>query len=158
MICVLVCPWCNALMVHRYTCACRPVRVRVRVSHRAFRPVRVRVSHLTPHSFFLYYLLCLCVYRYENLRVGKNGTFNYGFWGQECGPEYDTTEEKIHKYMQDAISVNTGNAERIEIWALCCCCYTTEKIPVDASTGNRRRTSCYWKSIDDILETFISFE
>ena len=39
--------------------------------------------------------------------MGKKGTFNDGFWGQECGPEVDPT--RVHKYMEDAISVNTGN-------------------------------------------------
>jgi hypothetical protein len=44
---------------------------------------------------------------YEDLKIGKNGSFNSGFWGSECGPETDTTSSKIHKYMEDAISVNT---------------------------------------------------
>lgn len=37
--------------------------------------------------------------------MGEEGSFNSGFWGQECGPE---KAERVHKYMEDAISVNTG--------------------------------------------------
>lgn len=37
----------------------------------------------------------------------KRSELNYGFWGQECGPVVDTTVNRIHKYQQDAISVNT---------------------------------------------------
>jgi hypothetical protein len=44
---------------------------------------------------------------YNDLRIGDGGEYNYGFWGQECGPEKDYTPERIHKYMQDAISINT---------------------------------------------------
>ena len=47
------------------------------------------------------------IYRYENLKVGPTGEFNYGFWGQECGPEKDPSPKRIHKYMEDAVSVNT---------------------------------------------------
>ena len=46
--------------------------------------------------------------RYDGLSVGENGKFNSGFWGQECGPEKDETVEKVHKYMEDAISVNSS--------------------------------------------------
>jgi len=45
---------------------------------------------------------------YDGIRMSDAGEFNYGFWGQECGPEIDETKEKIHKYMEDAISVNTN--------------------------------------------------
>jgi hypothetical protein len=47
--------------------------------------------------------------RYNDLKVGR-GEFNYGFWGQECGPVKDPTPGRLHKYMEDAISVNTGIA------------------------------------------------
>ena len=48
---------------------------------------------------------------YENLKVpNPNSSYNYGFWGQECGPEYDSSWEQIHKYMEDAISINTNLA------------------------------------------------
>jgi hypothetical protein len=40
--------------------------------------------------------------------MSEQGEFNFGFWGQECGPEKDTTAEREHKYMEDAISVNTS--------------------------------------------------
>lgn len=43
---------------------------------------------------------------YDGVRIGERGSFNDGFWGQECGPEVDPTTH--HKYMEDAISVNTG--------------------------------------------------
>jgi hypothetical protein len=46
--------------------------------------------------------------RYEGLKVGSKGKLNSGFWGQECGPEIDETPGRLHKYMEDAISVNTG--------------------------------------------------
>jgi hypothetical protein len=42
------------------------------------------------------------------MTIGKNGDYNYGFWGQDCGPEKDFTPQKIHKYFEDAISVNTS--------------------------------------------------
>eukprot|EP00598_Pedospumella_elongata_P002282 CAMPEP_0184971486 /NCGR_PEP_ID=MMETSP1098-20130426/3712_1 /TAXON_ID=89044 /ORGANISM="Spumella elongata, Strain CCAP 955/1" /LENGTH=503 /DNA_ID=CAMNT_0027493617 /DNA_START=31 /DNA_END=1542 /DNA_ORIENTATION=- len=44
---------------------------------------------------------------YDDIEVGKHGKFNSGFWGQECGPEHDPSLERRHKYMEDAISVNT---------------------------------------------------
>lgn len=50
----------------------------------------------------------LALIRYKGLQVGEDGEFNWGFWGQECGPETDNTPERVHKYMEDAISVNTG--------------------------------------------------
>jgi hypothetical protein len=34
-------------------------------------------------------------------------SLNDGFWGQECGPEYDSTTNQIYKYQEDALSVNT---------------------------------------------------
>eukprot|EP01036_Dinobryon_divergens_P023593 gene23593-31955_t len=43
---------------------------------------------------------------YENIHLGEGAEFNYGFWGQECGPEKDPSKYQIHKYMQDAVSVN----------------------------------------------------
>lgn len=52
------------------------------------------------------HLNCVCL-RYDGLRVGEGGDLNYWFWGQECGQEFDYTAEKIHKYMEDAISINT---------------------------------------------------
>lgn len=39
--------------------------------------------------------------------MSDHSEYNYGFWGQECGPEKDDTDEQIYKYMEDAISVNT---------------------------------------------------
>jgi hypothetical protein len=45
---------------------------------------------------------------YEDLKVGEHGAFNSGFWGQMCGPEKDTSVGQIHKYMEDALSVNTA--------------------------------------------------
>lgn len=44
---------------------------------------------------------------YNGLYLSKNSDYNYGFWGQECGPEIDNTPNRIHKYMEDAISANT---------------------------------------------------
>ena len=53
--------------------------------------------------------MTFCVtFRYDDVTIGKNGKFNSGFWGQECGPEHDYTPQRWHKYMEDAISVNTG--------------------------------------------------
>ena len=43
---------------------------------------------------------------YDGLRCG-DGEFNWGFWGQMCGPEKDDTQEHIYKYQQDALSMNT---------------------------------------------------
>jgi hypothetical protein len=45
--------------------------------------------------------------------MSDSGRFNYGFWGQECGPEKDFTTERRYKYMEDAISVNTGQFVKI---------------------------------------------
>ncbi len=44
---------------------------------------------------------------YEGIEHTPRGAFNDGFWGQECGPEVDQTPDSIHKYMEDAISVNS---------------------------------------------------
>eukprot|EP01038_Epipyxis_sp_PR26KG_P013556 gene13556-18192_t len=44
---------------------------------------------------------------YNDIKMGEQSDYNYGFWGQECGPEKDYTVGKIQKYMQDAISVNS---------------------------------------------------
>jgi len=44
---------------------------------------------------------------YSDLTIGNTSDYNYWFWGQECGPEIDKTTQKIHKYMEDAVSVNT---------------------------------------------------
>jgi len=43
---------------------------------------------------------------YDDVKLGNGVEFNYGFWGQECGPERDPSVNKIHKYMEDAISAN----------------------------------------------------
>lgn len=48
------------------------------------------------------------VFRYNDIKSG-GGEFNYEFWGQECGPVHDEAFGNVHKYMEDAISVNTGN-------------------------------------------------
>lgn len=45
---------------------------------------------------------------YSNLRYDSSrSALNDGFWGQECGPEYDDTPTKLYKYQEDALSVNT---------------------------------------------------
>ena len=44
---------------------------------------------------------------YGGLRFGTGGEYNEGFWGQECGPVVDDSPERVHKYMEDAISANT---------------------------------------------------
>jgi len=49
---------------------------------------------------------------YRDLVIGEGGVkgeaeFNWGFWGQMCGPEYDASKEQLRKYQEDAISVNT---------------------------------------------------
>lgn len=44
---------------------------------------------------------------YEGIEHTPRGEFNDGFWGQECGPELDRTPGSIHKYMEDAISLNS---------------------------------------------------
>ena len=45
----------------------------------------------------------------------ERSEFNYGFWGQECGPVIDKSIGRVHKYMEDAISVNTQlNATHFE--------------------------------------------
>eukprot|EP00600_Ochromonadales_sp_CCMP1393_P003710 CAMPEP_0174993998 /NCGR_PEP_ID=MMETSP0004_2-20121128/23383_1 /TAXON_ID=420556 /ORGANISM="Ochromonas sp., Strain CCMP1393" /LENGTH=562 /DNA_ID=CAMNT_0016248169 /DNA_START=58 /DNA_END=1746 /DNA_ORIENTATION=- len=43
---------------------------------------------------------------YKDITMNESAAFNYGFWGQECGPEVDPSVGKIRKYMEDAISVN----------------------------------------------------
>lgn len=45
---------------------------------------------------------------YDDLYLSENSDYNFGFWGQECGPEKDFTPNRIHKYMEDAISANTS--------------------------------------------------
>ena len=42
-----------------------------------------------------------------DVRIGAHGEYNEGFWGQECGPVVDDSPERVHKYMEDAISANT---------------------------------------------------
>lgn len=44
---------------------------------------------------------------YDGLRIGDNDNseYNWGFWGQECGP--DKIKDPRYKYMQDALSLNT---------------------------------------------------
>lgn len=59
-------------------------------------PLRPRNGHLLNASHLWY----------KNVTMGAGAEFNWGFWGQECGPEKDTSTRKIHKYMQDAISAN----------------------------------------------------
>ena len=44
---------------------------------------------------------------YTDVTMSPGGEFNDGFWGAEAGGEYDPTKQQIHKYMEDAISVNT---------------------------------------------------
>lgn len=43
--------------------------------------------------------------------MSKRGRYNTGYWGQECGPEKDPTPERRFKYMEDALSVNTGHIQ-----------------------------------------------
>lgn len=68
------------------------------------------------------------MHRYKGLKVGKNSKLNSGFWGQECGPELDETPELKYKYMEDAISVNTGKlsciAHRVCILRHTVCCHS----------------------------------
>jgi hypothetical protein len=49
-----------------------------------------------------------CVARYDGIRMSPQSKYNSGYWGQECGPEHDPTPERRYKYMEDALSVNTG--------------------------------------------------
>jgi hypothetical protein len=44
---------------------------------------------------------------YQDLSLSHKSDYNYGFWGQMCGPVIDETPNQIYKYMQDAISANT---------------------------------------------------
>lgn len=44
---------------------------------------------------------------YEGIKMSSKSSFNDGFWGQECGPVIDNSVGRVHKYMEDAISVNT---------------------------------------------------
>jgi hypothetical protein len=44
---------------------------------------------------------------YDGLYLSRKSDYNYGFWGQMCGPVVDNTPNQIRKYMQDAISANT---------------------------------------------------
>ena len=44
---------------------------------------------------------------YKDLQMSDSSEFNYGFWGQMCGPEVDNSVHHKYKYRQDAISVNT---------------------------------------------------
>ena len=70
-------------------------------------------EHLVRHDSILLYfvngkLLHVHCCRYKGLQMNSNGRYNSGFWGQECGPEKDASPERVHKYMEDAISINTG--------------------------------------------------
>ena len=45
---------------------------------------------------------------YDRLQYSPDRSeLNYGFWGQLCGPEYDSTPTQKFKYQEDAISANT---------------------------------------------------
>ena len=44
---------------------------------------------------------------YSDVTMNPGGEFNYGFWGAEAGQQFDPTTKQIHKYMEDAVSVNT---------------------------------------------------
>ena len=44
---------------------------------------------------------------YSDVTMNTGGEFNYGFWGAEAGQQFDPTTKQIHKYMEDAVSVNT---------------------------------------------------
>lgn len=50
---------------------------------------------------------------YSNLSLGNTSSLNEWFWGAECGPERDPTGR--HKYLEDAVSVNTGEAAAVMI-------------------------------------------
>lgn len=52
--------------------------------------------------------------RYD-IEKGKGGKFNSGFWGQECGPVVDNTKGRVHKYMEDALSVNTSTSVSLQL-------------------------------------------
>ncbi len=45
---------------------------------------------------------------YRNISMSAESEFNYWFWGQTCGPVHDPSPQQKHKYMEDAISVNTS--------------------------------------------------
>jgi hypothetical protein len=62
------------------------------------------MSILSLEAFTAYYV------RYADIGMSARGELNFGFWGEECGPEVDLTPEKRSKYMEDAISVNTGSS------------------------------------------------
>jgi hypothetical protein len=53
-------------------------------------------------------LVCLRIFRYKNLSMASGTQYNYGFWGQMCGPAFDDTPSQAYKYPEDAISVNTS--------------------------------------------------
>mmetsp|Transcript_9882 Transcript_9882/g.16405 ORF Transcript_9882/g.16405 Transcript_9882/m.16405 type:complete len:414 (+) Transcript_9882:553-1794(+) len=48
---------------------------------------------------------------YEGIEKSNSSEFNFGFWGQWCGPEVDDSFDHRRKYLQDAISVNTNLKE-----------------------------------------------
>jgi beta-glucan synthesis-associated protein KRE6 len=48
---------------------------------------------------------------YDGIEMSNESDFNFGFWGQWCGPEVDNSIDHKRKYLQDAISVNTNLKE-----------------------------------------------
>jgi hypothetical protein len=48
---------------------------------------------------------------YDDIEMSNASEFNFGFWGQWCGPEVDDSVDQKRKYLQDAISVNTNLEE-----------------------------------------------
>ncbi|KAJ1426235.1 beta-glucan synthesis-associated protein-domain-containing protein [Ochromonadaceae sp. CCMP2298] len=44
---------------------------------------------------------------YRGLHTGNNSYLNSYFWGQEAGPQYDPSKDRIRKYFHDSVSVNT---------------------------------------------------
>lgn len=80
-------------------------------------------------------------FRYKDLQLGPSGELNYGFWGQECGPEFDASPGHVHKYMEDAISVNT--CERVYLFecVLCVCKFVNGRFRIKVRVNVLRGAS-----------------
>lgn len=50
--------------------------------------------------------------RYD-IEIGADGELNNGFWGKKCGSVRQQLTNTIHEYMEDSISVNHGESNKI---------------------------------------------
>ncbi len=51
--------------------------------------------------------LLIIVGRYQGLKIGINSSLNHNYWGNRCG----SLGDKFGEYIEDSVSVNTGNKQ-----------------------------------------------